>query len=186
MVGEIRDLETAETAVNAALTGHLLLSTVHTNDAAGAIPRLLNMGVKGFLLSQAVNVVLGQRLVRRLCASCKQPAALSPEDLTRAREQLESIPEASGERLASLEGLTFFTAKGCDKCHGGYKGRLGIYEVLLMDALVAEKMKEGSISTEDMRTIAVAQGMVTMFQDGLLKALEGLTSLEELTRVAST
>jgi type II secretory ATPase GspE/PulE/Tfp pilus assembly ATPase PilB-like protein len=185
MVGEIRDLETADVAVNAALTGHLLLSTVHTNDAAGAVPRLLNMGVKGFLLSQALNIVLGQRLVRKLCPACKKPATLSEEDTHMVKEQIETIPEASGERVDTGKAMAFFTAVGCDKCHGGYKGRLGIYEVLLVDSLVAEKMRGGSISTEDMRIIAAAQGMVTMFQDGILKAIDGLTSIDEIRRVAS-
>ena len=185
MVGEIRDLETAETAVNAALTGHLLLSTIHTNDAAGAIPRFLQMGVKPFMLAQALNAVMGQRLVRRLCQECKVPATVPEEDLKRVMSELEAIPETSGEKLTSLEGLSFFgPGKGCDKCNGGYKGRLGIYEVLLMNDAVEEATREGGISESKMREIAAAQGMVSMFQDGLLKTIEGLTSIEEIFRVA--
>ena len=196
MVGEIRDLETADTAVNAALTGHLLLSTVHTNDAAGAIPRLMNMGVKPFLLVQALNVILGQRLVRRLCESCKVPVALESDELEEVKKSLLAIPEASGERIPTDKPLEFYgpparTAQpgggtGCDKCHGGYKGRVGIYEILVMTPEVETAMKEGSPTETQMREIAQQQGMVTMYQDGLLKALEGITSVEEINRVAMT
>lgn len=187
MVGEIRDLETADTAVNAALTGHLLLSTVHTNDAAGAIPRLMNMGVKPFLLSQALNVVLGQRLVRRLCESCKVPVAIPKEQQDEIKKSFLNIPEASGERIPEGAPLEFHgPGAGCEKCHGGYKGRVGIYELLLMDAQVEEISKTGVVSENQMREIAKNQGMVTMYQDGLLKALEGITSVEEVNRVALT
>lgn len=187
MVGEIRDLETADTAVNAALTGHLLLSTVHTNDAAGAIPRLMNMGVKPFLLVQALNVILGQRLVRRLCDACKVPVVIAQKQQDEIKKSLLDIPEASGERIPAGTPLKFHgPGKGCEKCHGGYKGRVGIYEILLMTAEVETAMKEGAPTETQMREIAKNQGMVTMYQDGLLKALEGITSVEEVNRVALT
>jgi type IV pilus assembly protein PilB len=187
MVGEIRDFETADTAVNAALTGHLLLSTVHTNDASGAIPRLVNMGVKPFLLVQAINAIIGQRLVRKLCQNCKIEENLGSETLSEIKLRLNEIPETSGERISSLDAIKFYKAGvGCEKCNGGYKGRVGIYEILIMNSDVETIMKEGIVTENQMREIATKQGMVTMYQDGLLKALDGLTSIEEVNRVAIT
>src|SRR3989338_6251898 len=185
MVGEIRDAETADTAVNAALTGHLLLSTIHTNDAAGAIPRFMNMGVKPFLLAQALNAVMGQRLVRRLCPKGKVEVKIPAADLQRTLQELKSIPETSGE--SAPDAITWYgPGEGCGACHGGYKGRVGIYEVLVVDTNTEAAMREGVLSEAQMREIAQAQGMVTMLQDGLLKAAEGVTSIEEVFRVALT
>ncbi|MEK7518854.1 MAG: ATPase, T2SS/T4P/T4SS family, partial [Patescibacteria group bacterium] len=125
MVGEIRDGETAEIATNAALTGHLVLSTLHTNDAAGAIPRLLALGVKPYLLAPALNAIIAQRLVRRICQDCKQPTELDAESKTRVVEILKAIPLASGEKV-DLDHLAFFKGAGCDACQNiGYKGRVG-------------------------------------------------------------
>lgn len=181
MVGEIRDLETAETAIQAALTGHLMLSTIHTNDAAGAVPRFLSMGVKPYLLAPAVNAIMGQRLVRRLCKECKQPVALDDEMFALVKKQLDAIPEASGETKPAFTNASFFGPKGCDVCAGsGYKGRVGCYEILIKNEAIESFILSGEISEYAMRDVAAKQGMVMMAQDGLLKALEGQTSVEEI------
>ncbi len=183
MVGEIRDLETAEISIQAALTGHLLLSTIHTNDAAGAVPRFLSMGVTPHLLAPAINAIMGQRLIRRLC-DCKQPITLEPEVLAAVTAELTNISESSGEAKVNLPAVQFMGPKGCDKCnHSGYKGRLGVYEILIKDQTIEQAILKGSISEYAMRDIAKAQGMVTMAQDGLLKAVDGLTSVEEVKKI---
>ncbi|HBU27722.1 TPA: hypothetical protein DEB00_01230 [Candidatus Uhrbacteria bacterium] len=186
MVGEIRDKETAETAIQAALTGHLLLSTIHTNDAAGAVPRFLSMGVEPALLAPALRIIMGQRLVRRLCKTCAVPATLTTEELERVTKIIQAIPEASGEK-PDLTTAHFMTEnpKGCSVCTGGFKGRVGVYEILVVDQVVEERIRSGSVSDADMRDIAFKQGMVTMEQDGLLKAMEGQTSIQEIFRVAA-
>ncbi len=186
MVGEIRDLETAETSINAALTGHLVLSTIHTNDAAGAIPRFISMGVKPFLLAPALNAVIAQRLVRKVCEKCKTADELSPEALERVQKILSAIPEKSGETVPDLNTVTFQKGAGCDICNNtGFKGRIGIFEVLIMNEDVETATREGSVSEFQMREIAGKQGMVTMVQDGLLKAVEGVTSVNEVFKVAA-
>jgi len=184
MVGEIRDLETAEIAIQAALTGHMVLSTIHTNDAAGAIPRFLSMGAKPFLLAPAINAIVGQRLVRRLCEKCKKEAEFNAETSTRAKEILEKLPEADKKNI-DLNNLKFYKNVGCPACQEiGYKGRIGIYEILIMNKEIEKLILSGQLSEYDIRDIAVKNGMVTMIQDGLLKALEGITSAEEIFRVA--
>lgn len=182
MVGEIRDQETAETALQAALTGHVVLSTLHTNDASGAIPRLLTMGAKPYIISPALNAVIAQRLVRRLCVACKTPAEISPTMLERISHILKDISPASETKVP--EKLQFFHSPGCKECHNlGYKGRMGIYEVIQVNSAVKEMvLKEASMG--DIKKQAVSDGMVTMVQDGLLKALEGITDIEEVFRVA--
>ncbi len=183
MVGEIRDQETAETAMQAALTGHLVLSTLHTNDAAGAIPRLLNMGIKPFIMAPALSTVLAQRLVRKLCGECQKPAVLSPSLMERIVLILKELPK--GIVPENLRDLKFFHSKGCKACHNlGYKGRVGIYEVLKVDEKIQELMAKENTSILEFRRTAIEQGMVTMIQDGLLKALEGITDIEEVFRVA--
>ncbi|OIO46614.1 MAG: hypothetical protein AUJ28_02265 [Parcubacteria group bacterium CG1_02_37_51] len=181
MVGEIRDLETADVAINAALTGHLMVSTIHTNSAAGAIPRFLAMGVKSFLLAPAINAVIGQRLVRRLCSNCKKKYTPDEETLTKVKNILAKLPEQSGEQLTpeKIDALEFYEAIGCDQCHNGYKGRIGVYEIFTMNEEIEKMILAGNVSEYDAERIAVQQGMVTMIQDGLLKASEGITSLEE-------
>lgn len=184
MVGEIRDLDTAEIAVQASLTGHLLLSTIHTNDAAGAIPRFLSMGLAPHLLAPSLNAIMGQRLLRRLCEKCKQPVTLDAEMLENVSTQLANIPETSGEAKIDAKAITFHGPKGCEACNNtGYKGRIGAYEILIktpeLEKTIIEK---GTISEYDMRGLAHQQGMVTMTQDGLLKAAEGMTSIEEVKR----
>jgi type IV pilus assembly protein PilB len=184
MVGEIRDKETADTAVQAALTGHLLLSTIHTNDAAGAVPRFLSMGVEPALLAPALRVIMGQRLVRRLCKECKEPVTLKEDIKERVKAIVDAIPENSGEN-PDLSTATFFRAKGCDKCSdSGYKGRVGIYEILIINSAVEEQIRAGSVTDKDMLRIGQEQGMTTMVQDGMLKVMAGNTTLEEVFRVA--
>jgi len=184
MVGEIRDLETAEIAIQAALTGHLVISTLHTNDAAGAIPRFLSMGVKPYLLAPAINAIIGQRLVRRICNNCKVPTELPNELLERVKKILSEIPENSGVKI-DLNNLRFYTGKGCSECQGlGYRGRIGIYEILTMSPEIEKSILSGDVSEYQMRELAKKQGMITMVQDGLLKALDGITTVEEVFRVA--
>jgi len=184
LVGEIRDLETAETAIQAALTGHLLLSTIHTNDAAGAIPRFTSMGVKPFLLAPAINAIMGQRLARRLCDECKKPVELDAEALKKVTELLQAIPDNSGEQKPDLATAKFFGPGSCDVCNNtGYKGRVGLYEILVKDPEIEKFILGGEMSEYKVREVAAAQGMVNMAQDGLLKVLEGLTSVEEIQRV---
>jgi type IV pilus assembly protein PilB len=184
MVGEIRDGETAEIATNAALTGHLVLSTMHTNDAAGAIPRLLALGVKPYLLAPALNAIIAQRLVRRICQDCKQPMQLEAEMKKRVEKILKAIPESSGEKV-DFNHMTFYRGTGCDACQKiGYKGRVGIYEALTMNSEIEKIILSTQVSEYDIRAIAQRVGMVTMVQDGLLKALDGLTTVDEVFEVA--
>jgi type IV pilus assembly protein PilB len=184
MVGELRDLETAEVAIQAALTGHLVVSTIHTNSAAGAVPRFLSMGVKPFLLAPALNAIIGQRLVRRICKDCKTEAKLEESVLQKVKDTLSTLTPESGYDV-DLENLKFYRGAGCDTCHGsGYKGRQGIYEIFSMSPAIEKLILSGQVSEYDMQDIAISQGMITMAQDGLLKALDGLTSVEEVFAVA--
>ncbi|HLD61047.1 MAG TPA: GspE/PulE family protein [Patescibacteria group bacterium] len=183
MVGEIRDLETGEIAIQAALTGHLMLSTIHTNGAAGAIPRFLSMGVKPFLLAPALNSIIGQRLVRRICASCVEEATLDEETRKRVSQILETLPPEEKKKV-SLDKLHFYKGKGCEECSGlGYKGRVGIYEIFTMNKEIEQVILSGKVSEYVIEEIAVKNGMVTMVQDGLLKALNKVTTVEEVFRV---
>ncbi len=177
MVGEIRDTETAELAIQAALTGHQVFSTVHTNSAAGAPPRLLDMGVEPFLLSSALNVVVGQRVVRKICSNCRVEITLVPEVLS-------SIQHILGNLIQPGAQLKIYKGQGCVKCnHLGYLGRIGIYEVLIVSSKISKMILEHSTSG-DIEQEAISAGMVTMKQDGYLKVLEGITTLEEVLRVA--
>jgi type II secretory ATPase GspE/PulE/Tfp pilus assembly ATPase PilB-like protein len=183
MVGEIRDLETADTAINAALTGHLMLSTIHTNSASGAIPRFLAMGVKPFLLAPSLRAVMGQRLVRQLCQSCKKVVTLDET----MRAKLNKIFEhtAPGFSKPDLEHASFFGPVGCAACNNtGYKGRFGLYEIFEMTAALAQLIGTTQPDEYAIEERAIADGMVTMVQDGVMKALQGITSLDEVTRVA--
>lgn len=183
MVGEIRELETAEIAIQAALTGHLVLSTIHTNDAAGAVLRFLSVGVKTFLLANSLNCVMGQRLVRRICTNCKVEAEVDSHILERVGEVISSMSEEKKREVEKKE-LKFYKGRGCDECGGiGYKGRVGIYEVLPMTAEIKALISGGVVSEQEIKKVAITQGMITMAQDGVLKALEGITSLEEVFRV---
>ncbi len=182
MVGEIRDGETADTALQAALTGHIVLSTIHTNDASGAIPRLIVMGIKPFIIAPAMNAIIAQRLVRKICQACMQPTELTKENMEYVKKILEAIPEAAQVTLP--EKWQFYKAPGCDKCNGlGYQGRIGIYEVMEVDDSVKEMIGKEATAVE-LKQNAIKMGMVTMVQDGLLKALDGITDVEEVFRVA--
>ena len=171
LVGEIRDAETAQIAIESALTGHLVLSTLHTNDSAGAITRLIEMGVEPFLVSSAVDCVLAQRLARRLCSDCKQEWRPKREVLIDAGFTAENLPE------------TVYRAVGCRKCGGtGYRGRLGVHEVLMMSEEISKLCVEAA-TAEDIRRVAIEQGMLTLRQDGLEKVRMGQTSIDEVVRV---
>ncbi len=183
MVGELRDLETAEVAVQAALTGHKVVSTLHTNDASGAIPRFLSMGVKPFLLAPALNAVIGQRLVRKIHDKCKIEEKLDPAILARVKEILGNLPSNSGYKI-DLDNLKFYRGQGCDECnHIGLKGRLGIYEIFPLIPDIEKEILNGQTSEYKIAEIAHNNGMITMVQDGLLKALDAITTVEEVFRV---
>ncbi len=186
MVGEIRDLETAEISIQAALTGHLVVSTIHTNSAAGAIPRFLSMGVKPFLLAPALNAVIGQRLVRRLCPDCAVVATLRPGQAEEVRRVLAAIGPKSGIHV-DMEHLAFKgPGPGCKTCNNlGYKGRVGIYEIFTMTKEIEQEVLSKEVSEFMIADMAIKNGMLTMAQDGLLKALEGRTSVDEVLAVAN-
>ncbi|GAB1051166.1 MAG: type IV-A pilus assembly ATPase PilB [Shewanella algae] len=174
MVGEIRDLETAEIAIKAAQTGHLVLSTLHTNSSAETLTRLLNMGVPGYNIASSVNLIIAQRLARRLCPECRQP---------------EDIPEHELLQLGFTQqqinaGFTPYKPCGCDLCSGGYKGRVGIYEVMKMSDEIARTIMEGGNSLQ-IATTAKQQGMRDLRLSGLLKVIQGVTSIAEINRVTS-
>lgn len=184
MVGEIRDGETAEVAVESALTGHKVISTVHANSASAAIPRLLVMGVKPFLLAPALNVIMAQRLVRRICPDCKEEYVVDAETLERIKKILLEISPASGFKV-DVNNMHFYKGKGCDKCHGiGYKGRIGLYEIMEMCQEIEQVILSGKVSEYEIEEIAIKNGMLKIVQDGLLKALEGTTTIEEVFRVS--
>ena len=184
MVGEIRDLETADIAIQAALTGHLMLSTIHTNSASGAIPRFLSMGVKPFLLAPALNAIMGQRLVRRICPHCIVEDELDSHKIERVGEIVAKMPEIERQKL-DLDNLKFYKGAGCKECSGlGYKGRVGIYEIFIMNKEIENIILSGKVSEYIIEEIAIKNGMITMVQDGILKALDKVTSLEEVFRVA--
>jgi type IV pilus assembly protein PilB len=176
MVGEIRDLETAQIAVKAALTGHLVLSTLHTNDAPSTIDRLINMGVEPFLLTSSINLIAAQRLVRRICDKCKEPIEVTPEALINLGVDAS---EAAG-------GFPIFRGRGCNNCNDtGYRGRLAIYEILVMHEGLKELILK-SASAADLKREAVKLGMSTLRMSALQKVRDGLTTIEETIRVTDT
>jgi type II secretory ATPase GspE/PulE/Tfp pilus assembly ATPase PilB-like protein len=179
MVGEIRDGETAELATHAALTGHLVLSTLHTNDAAGALPRLINMGIEPYLITSAINAIIAQRLVRKLCQKCKTKANIPDAVLNQVKDIMKENTEFDVNTP-----LEFFQPGGCDECKTGFEGRVGIYEVLVMSDTIEEAAIKKE-TTDNIAQIAIKEGMVTMQQDGIMKALQGLTTLDEVFKVTS-
>ena len=187
MVGEIRDNETASLAINAALTGHLVLSTIHTNSAAGAIPRLIDMGIEPFLLVSTLRVIVGQRLVRKLCENKEQyvldkttrTKIGSEEDFGIAFKALED--EKLVKKASTLDAIPFFRPLPSAECEDGYKGRIGIHEVLAISPAIREIILHSSTS-DAIEAQAKKEGMLTMFEDGLYKAARGITSLEEVLR----
>ncbi|MFB6226312.1 MAG: GspE/PulE family protein [Candidatus Paceibacteria bacterium] len=183
MVGEIRNLETAETSIQAALTGHLMLSTLHTNNAAGAVPRFLSMGVKPFLLAPALNCIIGQRLVRRLCDNCKQKIDLDSEQEQKVKSEIKSMPDEVKEEVKDKQ-WQFYGADGCEECNNiGFSGRTGIYEIFVIDSEFEDMILSGDVAEHEIEKKALNKGMMKMVQDGILKALDGVTSVEEVYRV---
>ncbi|HTX86977.1 MAG TPA: ATPase, T2SS/T4P/T4SS family, partial [Candidatus Nanoarchaeia archaeon] len=190
MVGEIRDEETAKISVNAAMTGHLLLSTLHTNDAVTTLPRLSQMGIPSFLIASTTNLIIAQRLVRKVCPFCKQPYHLSKKavediekqlDITNILARLERGKNINSKD--SLESIVFYRGAGCNKCNNsGYKGRIGVYETLEMTPEMAELITN-TVDTGALRKQAEKQGMLSLIEDGFIKAVSGLTNLEEVMRV---
>jgi len=177
MVGEIRDSETAKISIEAALTGHLVLSTLHTNDAPGAISRLNEMGVEPFLTGSAVSAVLAQRLTRKLCTHCCEMYTPTVDDLIKAR--------ISPEVAAAADGVVFYRKKGCPRCgQTGYKGRVGVFQLLVMSENL-ESLAARNASREELERAAIEEGMRTLWDDGLAKVAAGLTSIEELARVTT-
>jgi type IV pilus assembly protein PilB len=175
MVGEIRDSETAKISIESALTGHFVLSSMHTNDAPGAITRLNEMGVEPFLVGSAVSAVLAQRLARKLCTHCCEMYSPSVDELLRNR--------VSPEVAAASDGAAFYRKRGCPRCgHTGYKGRIGIYQLMIMSEEL-ESLAVSRASREDLEREAISLGMRTLWDDGLAKVAAGVTSLEELGRV---
>jgi type IV pilus assembly protein PilB len=173
MVGEIRDHETALIAVQSALTGHLVLSTLHTNDSVSAVTRLIDMGVEPFLLASSIQGVMAQRLVRTVCKGCKR--SVKPVKAVHAKFEEYGIP---------ISSLQLTRGEGCDECAGsGYKGRAGVHELLVMTDEVRRMILERT-STGDLKKLALAQGLKTLYHDGLVKVAQGVTTLEEVLRVA--
>ena len=172
MVGEIRDYETAEIGVKAALTGHLVLSTLHTNDAPSTINRLLNMGVEPFLVSSSVIMIVAQRLLRRICSKCKEPVEVNPQALV----EVGFTPEEA-------ESVTVHHGQGCTACgNTGYKGRVALYEALPISDSIRELILQGA-STTEIKNQAMEEGMLSLRMSGLEKVRTGQTSLEEVVRV---
>src|SRR5690606_19138841 len=171
LVGEIRDFETAEIAVKAALTGHLVLSTLHTNDAPSTVNRLMNMGIEPFLVASSVNLICAQRLVRRICVHCKEPHPMPPPALVQA-----------GFTPEEAEAVTPMRGRGCDKCNGtGYRGRGGLYEVMEVTEELRELVLVGASALE-LRRKAIEEGMITRRRSGLRKVMDGITTIEEVAR----
>jgi type IV pilus assembly protein PilB len=171
VVGEIRDLETAKISLEMALTGHLVLSTLHTNDAPSGITRLNDMGVEPFVTGSALSAVLAQRLVRRLCLECRAPYTPDAEEL-----RTLGLP---ADDLA--KDVTLYAKRGCRHCNRGYKGRIGVYQLMIMDDELRELAGRGA-SRNELERAASAAGMSTLWQDGATKVLAGLTTIDELRR----
>ncbi len=160
-----------------------MLSTIHTNSASGTVPRFLSMGVKPFLLAPALNSVIGQRLVRKVCPHCQEEDKLTAEQMDRVMKNLDTLPEVEKKNV-DFKKLKFYKGKGCQKCSGlGYKGRIGIYEIFIMNKELEQVILGSQISEYIIQDWAVKNGMVTMVQDGLLKALDKITTVEEVFRV---
>jgi type IV pilus assembly protein PilB len=173
LVGEMRDYETASMGIQASLTGHLVFSTLHTNDAPGAVTRMIDMGVPSYLVAGSVIGILAQRLVRVICPKCKQPH--SPR---------ESELEAAGITPEQAASANFMKGRGCNNCgQSGFRGRLGVFELLMMSSRIRELAFQGA-STQDIRKEALKSGMSTLYDDGIRKVLEGITTIDEVFRVA--
>ncbi len=185
MIGEIRDFETADMAVHAALTGHIVLSTLHTNNAAGAIPRLIDMGIEPFLLSSSINVVIAQRLARKICPHCKTELKVPKEIISNLKIDLSILPKNYQDKLKGKDSISIFKGEGCNLCNqSGYKGRIGIFEILPLEG-EAEDLTNQKVDAKKIEEAAIRNGMITLKQDGVMKVLDGITSMEEFWRVIS-
>jgi type IV pilus assembly protein PilB len=190
MVGEIRDKETAEISIHAALTGHLVLSTLHTNDAPTTLPRLTEMEVPSFLVASTTNIIIAQRLVRKICQECIESYTLDKKEIEKLEKQINlgSILETLEKeglltKKQDRESLLFYRGKGCKKCgKTGYKGRVGLYEILEVTPEISELIMKGANSNE-INKLARSQGMITILEDGFIKAKSGITTIEEILRV---
>lgn len=186
MVGEIRDPETAGIAINSAMTGHLVLSTLHANDSATTLPRLLDMNIEPFLLATTVNIVIAQRLVRKICEKCRESYQITPEEKRLIEDEVLLKERILAHGVKSITAIQWYHGKGCTVCsQTGYRGRLGIYEVMQLDDTLKEAILRRSAS-EDLMESAVKGGMTTMLDDGIDKIFLGITTLEEVIRVTRT
>jgi len=186
MVGEIRDAETAGMTTHAALTGHLVLSTLHTNDTAGALPRLINMGVEPFLITSSINLVIAQRLVRRICPKCKEEIKPPAKLIEQIKRELDQIPISNTrDRERIPQNIKLYHGKGCSECNQGFKGRVGIFEVMTITPEI-EDLAVAKQPANEIKTAALKSGMITMKQDGILKAVEGLTTIDEVFQAVIT
>ena len=184
LVGEIRDAETAEIALQSALTGHLVLSTIHTNDAAGVVPRLINLGIRAQIIAPAINITIAQRLVRKLCLNCREKVKASPEILQKIKTALDPIKDRVDIKSLN-QGLEIYKPNKCDQCNSsGYRGRLGIFEAFVVSKNIEELILT-SPSVSSIKAMALAEGMITILQDAYLKLIDGVTSMEEIDRVVS-
>jgi type II secretory ATPase GspE/PulE/Tfp pilus assembly ATPase PilB-like protein len=185
MVGEIRDQETIEIAIKAALTGHMVLSTIHTNSAVATITRILDMGVKPYKITSSLRTIEAQRLVRRICQNCKEAVPAEPLVVEEIRKTLLKLhPDEEFDR-GLLENMQIYKGKGCDICEGtGMKGRVALYEVMTMSREIEKLVLDGSREI-DIEEVAIQQGMTTLIQDGFMKVLLGVTSLEEVYKVVA-
>ncbi|KKS39046.1 MAG: hypothetical protein UV01_C0001G0122 [Parcubacteria group bacterium GW2011_GWA2_42_14] len=183
LLGEIRDIETAETSMHAALTGHLVFSTIHTNNAAGTIPRLIDIGVRPNIIAPAINVVMAQRLLRKLCVACKKEHSLSAAELKLTKEEIENLPENIKKPDIKSAKIYEPSIAGCERCRNtGYKGRIGVFEIFLINDSV-EGLILASPSVSEIKKAMFDQGQITIKQDGTLKVLAGITDFEELKKV---
>ncbi len=193
MVGEIRDSETANIAINAAMTGHLVLSTLHTNDAATTLPRLLDMGVLPYLIGSTVNLIIAQRLVRKICRKCIRSYVLDKNLIKNIENELkidfnQLLKILKKEKVVAenetIESLRFFKGRGCKECDGeGYKGRTGIFEILEVSKEIG-KLINNRASADEIKQQAIKEGMITLLEDGFIKAKNGITTIEEVMRVS--
>jgi type IV pilus assembly protein PilB len=192
MIGEIRDKETAEEAVHAAMTGHIVLSTLHTNSAAGSPPRLDDIGVEPYLIASTVNAIIGQRLVRIICPDCKTSQKIDADTAKSLAEEFDldkllvvlKREKIVPESMKSIHEGEFFHGQGCNKCSNtGYKGRLGVHEIMEVTEQIGEMIVKRA-TTQEIQDVAEKDGMILMWQDGFIKALKGITTIEEILRVA--
>ncbi len=184
LVGEMRDKETAETAIHAALTGHLVFSTLHTNDAPGSIPRLVDLGVNPFSMAPALNMIIAQRLVRKVCTQCAQEYAPTTEEKERVLTAMQGVhPDIFQPKMIQGSQVRFVRAQGCEACgQSGYRGRIGIYEIFGVQDKIEELVFKGS-NVNEIRDAALEQGMTTLAQDGYLKVISKMTTIDEVERV---